>query len=109
MGTRVNRSDITEPDYLLILEKEAHHDHEMIMDEHGTLRWKKDKDVVDLLERIDLNYLCPLLMALGYGKNSEAYRKLYRCMGYSLYGYWEIFYWEINNPEAEQYVANAIP
>jgi hypothetical protein len=24
-------------------------------------------------------------------------------MGYSLSGYWEIFYWEVNNEDAEDY------
>lgn len=35
------------------------------------------------------------------GKNSEVYRKLYRDMGYSLYGYWEI-----NNEDAGEYIPN---
>jgi hypothetical protein len=40
---------------------------------------------------------------MGYDKNSEVYRKLYRDIGYSLEGYWEIFYWEVNNPIASEY------
>lgn len=56
-----------------------------------------------VIEKIDLNTLVLLLNHLGYGKNSEVYRQLYRDMGYSLYGYWEIFYWEVNNPDANEY------
>jgi hypothetical protein len=40
---------------------------------------------------------------MGLGKNDESVRKLYRDMGYSLSGYWEIFYWEMNNEDADQY------
>jgi hypothetical protein len=29
---------------------------------------------------------------------------MYRDMGYSLYGYWEIFYWEMNNDYAQDYI-----
>ena len=35
--------------------------------------------------------------------NSEMWRKLYRDLGYSLFGYWEIFYWEANNEKAAEY------
>ena len=53
-----------------------------------------------------INDLIPLLDSLGYDKNSEVYRKLYRDMGYSLFGYWEVFYWVANNSEADKYVPN---
>jgi hypothetical protein len=39
----------------------------------------------------------------GYTKNSEIYRKLYRDMGYSLSGYWEVFYWDVNNEKVDEY------
>jgi hypothetical protein len=90
-------------DYSEIIKTEEHHDHEIIRDAHGILRWKENKDVKTHLENISLNDLCPLLTCMGYGKNSEVYRKLYRDMGYSLSGYWEIFYWEVNNDEADEY------
>ena len=38
-----------------------------------------------------------------FTKNSEEWRKLYRDIGYSLYGYWEIFYWDMNNEDAADY------
>lgn len=109
MVRTINRSEVVDDDLKAILKKEAHHDHELIMDEHGRIRWKKSLAVDGLLKNISLNDLVPLLHSLGYGKNSEVYRKLYRCMGYSLYGYWEIFYWELNNPEADEYVPNKAP
>lgn len=99
----IDRKSIEVEAYQLIFSKESHHDHEIIEDTQGTLRWKENKDVNANLENISLNDLCPLLSNLGYGKNSEVYRKLYRDMGYSLNGYWEIFYWEMNNEEADEY------
>lgn len=103
METVINRNEITEDTYREILDVETHHDHIIIKDESGTLRWKENKDVRRYLKKISLNDLCPLLNYLGYDKNSEVYRQLYRDMGYSLFGYWEIFYWEANNGEAENY------
>ena len=99
----INRQDINIDDYKEIFEKESHHDHKIIKDEHGTLRWKENKTVRAYLKNISLNDLCPLLDTMGFGKNTEVYRKLYRDMGYSLSGYWEIFYWEVNNEEASEY------
>lgn len=108
MGTIVKREEITDEIYREILDVETHHNHEIIKEENGTLRWKENPTVRHILKNISLNDLCPLLNTLGYGKNSEVYRKLYRDMGYSLYGYWEIFFWEINNDNASEYVPNAI-
>lgn len=44
-----------------------------------------------------------LFRSMGLTKNSEEMGKLYRDMGYSLSGYWEIFYWETNNEDAGKY------
>ena len=103
----ISRDDITVENYRLILDKETHHNQEIIEDKNGTLRWKENKDVEHYLKNISLNDLCPLLISLGFDKNSEVYRKLYRDMGYSLNGYWEIFYWEWNNEDSEDYIPNA--
>lgn len=89
-------------DYKEMMTTESHHDHKIVM-VNNVIRWKEDKDVAFFLKDISLNDLIPLLGVLGYGKNSEVYRKLYRSMGYSLSGYWEIFYWEINNDDADNY------
>jgi len=101
METTVRRQDITNKDYREILDKETH-DHEIVKRD-GVIRWKKNEKVDALVDKIGLNDLIMLLHCLGYGKNSEIYRQLYRDMGYSLSGYWEIFYWEVNNPDAEKY------
>lgn len=90
-------------EYRQILESEHHHNHE-IVELAGVLRWKENPDSASILENISLNDLCPLLTSLDYGKNSEVYRKLYRNMGYSLSGYWEVFYWDWNNEDAESYM-----
>lgn len=103
----INRQDITIENYRLILDKETHHNHIIIEDENGVLRWKENNDVQHFLKNISLNDLCPLLNCLGYDKNSEVYRKLYRDMGYSLNGYWEVFYWNWNNEDSDEYVPNA--
>jgi hypothetical protein len=42
----------------------------------------------------------------GLDKNCDEYRKVYRDIGYSLDGYWEIFYWEVNNPISREYIPN---
>jgi hypothetical protein len=102
----VNRNDITDDTYREILDVETHHDHEIIKDEQGVLRWKENVDVCRYKNRMSLNDLCPLLECLGYGKNSEVFRQLYRDIGYSLFGYWEIFYWDFNNSEAHKYEPN---
>lgn len=99
----VERKDLPE-DYLQeMMKTESHHNQEIVRI-NGVLRWKANPAVVGLLENISLNDLCPLLCAMGFGKNSEVYRKLYRDMGYSLRGYWEVFYWEMNNYDAADYV-----
>jgi len=104
----VKRSSIDIPTYRQILDTEKHHDHKIVKTEDGTLRWKENPIVRDLLDKkLDLNHLWVLFHSLGYGKNSEITRKLYRDMGYSLNGYWEIFYWDANNDNADEYVPNS--
>ena len=102
----IKREDIVEATYREILDVETHHDHPIMEDENGTYRWKENVDTEKALEDISLNDLIPLLWSLGIDKNSELYRQLYRNMGYSLSGYWEIFFWEVNNPKADEYEPN---
>ena len=104
----IKRNKITEETYREILDVETHHDHEIYEDNEGKLHWKENPKTREILSKISLSDLCQLLNALGYGKNSEVYRKLYRDMGYSLSGYWEIFYWEVNNEDASEYVPQHI-
>lgn len=103
----IKREDIRQETYREILDVETHHDHPIIEDENGMYRWKHSIDTTRELEEISLNDLIPLLWSLGIDKNSELYRLLYRNMGYSLSGYWEIFYWEVNNPQAAEYEPNS--
>lgn len=89
-------------DYKLILDTESHHDHKIIMDGQ-TPRWEKSPIVSELVCKMGINDFVFTLSLLGYGKNSEVYRKLYRDLGYSLSGYWEVFYWDLNNEDAGDY------
>ena len=94
----IKREDLPE-DYTEMMITESHHDHEIVM-VNGVIRWKACSVTNSLLGDISLNDLIPLLHVLGYDENSEIYRQLYRNMGYSLSGYWEVFYWEMNNEDA---------
>jgi hypothetical protein len=99
----IKREDIQEDIYQNIFKREKHHNHEIVEDCNGIYKWRENYQVRDLVEKINLNDLIPLLHHLGFGKNSEIYRKLYRDMGYSLNGYWEVFYWEVNNEDSKKY------
>lgn len=79
-------------EYKKMLKTESHHDHIIIQDEHGTLRWKKDEFVTSKIPVENLTEFVLKLEALGFGKNSEIYRKLYRCQGFTLSSYEDIFY-----------------
>jgi len=88
-----------------MLKTERHHNHK-IVDVNGVLRWKENEDVRVLFGSnapISLNSLWDLFYAMGLDKNSEFIRDFYRNMGYSLGGFWEIFYWEVNNEIANEY------
>lgn len=100
----IDRKDLEDNElYGEIIRKEAHHNHEII-DDDGRPRWKSDPKVVELLDEMGgLNNIVRLFYSLGLTKNSEEWRKFYRDIGYSLYGYWEIFYWEMNNEDAADY------
>ena len=101
----ISREEVAliDEDYKLIVDKEWHHDHEIITDDHGTIRWKENPKVREIIDKGILNDLWYLFHTMGLNKNSEEVRKLYRDMGYSLSGYWEIFYWEVNNEDARLY------
>ena len=89
--------------YTEMMKTEQHHQHEIIEDEQGALRWKADPFVNELVDALGLNEIVGRFYAGGHDKNSELYRELYRRMGYSLSGYWEIFYWQVNNEDVEDY------
>jgi hypothetical protein len=95
-------------DFEEMMEKESHHSHEIIEDDNGIYRWKADPQVNSLIDELNLNSLWILFSKMGMNKNSEEIRKMYRDMGYSISGYWEIFYWEVNNPIVGEYRVNEI-
>lgn len=92
--------------YELVLTREEQTGHEIHINEHGTLRWDanpdREKEIMDGFGAKDLN---DLFMYKGFDKNDPIIRELYKCIGYSIYGFWEIFYWEVNNEYANEYVA----
>lgn len=102
LGDVIDWAEVAEisDDYKEILETEKHHQHPIVKDEQGVIRWKEDPLVRFLVDCGDLNRIVGMM---NWNKNREMYRELYRKMGYSLSGYWEIFYWEMNNDEAENY------
>lgn len=99
----VDREDITEDIYAEMLEMEEHHEHLIVRDSNGVYRWVEDERTRQLADKIGINEIVSLFYALGHDKNSEIYRQFYRNLGYSLYGYWEVFYWEVNNDDAHLY------
>ena len=100
------KDQLTDPEHLEIINTESHHNHEMVMDKTGVIRWKPNKKVCDGLKERNFNDVILGFLQRGLDKNCEEYRKMYRDIGYSLDGYWEIFYWEVNNPISSQYIPN---
>lgn len=94
-----------------ILRTEPHHDHPIVRSQEGRLYWKVEPSIRQLIgrERLDLGDLVELMGLLGHGPNSETLRKMYRCMGYSLSGYYDIFYEESSNSDVDGYEPNKMP
>ncbi|HEY9703997.1 MAG TPA: hypothetical protein V6C58_16225 [Allocoleopsis sp.] len=105
----VNRKKITNTLHREILNVETHHNHPIYKDEGGIFRWKENDFVIKKVNEIGLNNIIELFESLGLNKNSEIVRKMYRDIGYSLNGYYDIFYWEVNNPIAIDYKPNQMP
>jgi len=99
----IKREDIDRDIYQEIFAKESHHTHEIQFNEDGIFHWKPNQNVLRLKNSIGIDILVDFLESLGHDKNSEICRKFFRDMGYSLLAYWEIFYWETNNPIASEY------
>ena len=98
----IDRGDLPEV-YHEMMKTETHHSHIIIEDKHGTLRWKSDPFIERLTNDCSLNDIVMGFYSNGNDKNTETYRELYRRMGYSLSGYWEVFYWDANNERASEY------
>lgn len=98
----ISRNQLTQQNHLEIINKENHHNHEII-EHNGIYRWKVDPTIDYLVHQMDFNELIMNLYKNGHDKNSEMFRKIYRDIGYSLDGYWEIFYCQVNNEKANEY------
>ena len=98
----VTRKDLPS-DYDEMMKTEQHHQHDIIIDENGTIRWKEDPFIRQFTKDCSLNHIVMGFLSNENDKNTESYRELYRKMGYSLSGYWEVFYWDMNNDEADDY------
>lgn len=86
-----------------ILQKEKNHNHRIYIDKFGKLRWEEDDEILKIYNKIQMNDIIIFLRKNNIDKSSDIYRALYRSIGYSIYGYWEIFYWDMNNPECDDY------
>ena len=86
------------------MKTETHHNHVLIEDKDGIIKWKEDPMVTKILEKINLGHLLDLFRVLGLNKNSEVWRHLYRCIGFSIHAYYDVFYHKLNNPDHLDYV-----
>ena len=102
----IKREEIKDLNFIKIIKKESHHNHEIIQDEEGILYWKPDQNLCAEIEGKNINDNIIYFHSNGLDKNSEEYRKFYRDMGYSLLGYWNIFYCKTNNPICTNYRKN---
>lgn len=99
----IDRKDILVPHFQEIFKTEWHYQHEIIADKNYILRWKSDfasKSEGEIMEEIE---------SYNGSRNSESFRKLYRDLGFSLSGYYDLFYWLANNEDVSQYVPLQIP
>jgi len=92
---------IKDDEYLSDLIPEIENTDHQIEKVEGILRWKPDPALNP--EGLNLNDVCEYFVRKGITKNDEKWRDYYRRLGYSLFGYWEVFYWDLNNEEADQY------
>ena len=79
-------------EYAEVFEKDGLEDDiELVKD---VLRWKENPTVRLLVDSsaFDLNRFWAEWGHSGYTKNHPVVRKLYRDMGYSISGYWELFF-----------------
>lgn len=90
-----------------ILDKEMHHQHQVFEDMYGELRWVPNETYIESIKDQNFNDVVAKFIIRGLDKNCEEYRKAYRDIGYSLKGYWEVFFWDINNPIAAEYIPNS--
>ncbi len=104
---KIKREEIRDLNFIEIIKKESNNNHEIIQDNNGVLYWKPDENLCAEIEGKNINDTISNFLSKGLNKNSEEYRKFYRDIGYSLFGYWEIFYCNANNPICNNYRKNS--
>tara|TARA_R110000851_G_scaffold72413_3_gene160441 strand:+ start:913 stop:1452 length:540 start_codon:yes stop_codon:yes gene_type:complete len=93
----IERIDLPE-DYHEMMRTENHHDHKIIVDDTGVIRWEQDEDADRPFEEL-MAWFCKHKIS----KNHETYRLTYRNMGFSLSGYYDVFYCTMNNDICHHY------
>jgi len=99
----VDRKNIDTTDCYSFLNIETHHNHKIVMVDK-VYRWEENKEVRKAINDLDLCKLWNIIYDIGLNRNSELPKSIYRDMGYSLHGYWELFYSDINNEDFKDYV-----
>lgn len=95
--------DYIKDDYPQIYLNESHHNHKIVKDKNGKLRWESYPDALAIFNSGKLTDYIIALRKKDYDKNSEKYRHFYRSLGYSLDGYVNIFYQKLNNDLCDFY------
>lgn len=99
----IERKDVLEPIFQKMLRTETHHTHEIIQSKNGVLRWK------DNIDENDIESESKILRDIESNQDdfySESMRELYRDLGYSLCGYWKMFYGMVDDENEDGYVPN---
>lgn len=90
-------------EYKEILRREKHF-HPIIVNEHGTYRWlANEQRAREMMKEYFNAHDYNTMFFNGAHPNDPIVREIYRHSGYSIFGYWEVFYWEANNEEADEY------
>lgn len=86
--------------------------HPLHIDKNGTLRWaakpEREKEIMESIGAKDLDDVYTIYYDQYSpqfdvpAKNNDLIRELYKCRGYSLSGFWEVFYWDWNNEHADK-------
>jgi len=87
--------------------------HLLHVDKNGTIRFEEKperaKEIMDSVGAKDLNEFYEIYydqFTPDYdepAKNNKLFRELYKCRGYSINGFWEVFYWEMNNEDVDDF------
>lgn len=79
----------------------------LVEDDHGTLRFPENPIINDLLDApgsgLDMNEI----WRRGYDR--EHLMAFYRDIGYSLFGFWEVFGWDMNTEDPVEILLDGKP